>query len=133
SSVNLFQAPPINEIRGTVTDENGQGLPGVSILIKGTQRGMITDTDGRFTIDVPNGNAVLVFSYVGYQTQEIEVGNNTTLNVILEVDEKSLEEVVVVGYGVQKKANLTGAVDQVSGDNLHNRPIANVSRALQGL
>src|SRR5690606_942374 len=132
SAVGLFQAPPINEIRGTVTDENGQGLPGVSILIKGTQRGMITDSDGRFTIDVPNGNGVLVFSYVGYQTQEIEVGSNTTLNVILKVDEKSLEEVVIVGYGVQRKATLTGAVNSVNTTDINDIPMANLSNGLAG-
>lgn len=132
SAVGLFQAPPINEIRGTVTDENGQGLPGVSILIKGTQRGTITDSDGRFTIDVPNGNGVLVFSYVGYQTQEIEVGSNTTLNVILKVDEKSLEEVVIVGYGVQRKATLTGAVNSVNTTDINDIPLANMSNGLAG-
>src|SRR5690606_34967690 len=129
----LFEAPPLREIKGKVTDENGQPLPGVSILLKGTQRGMITDASGEFTFDVPNDEAVLVFSFVGFMSREIIVGNQTAINVTLLVDEKSLEEVVVVGYGTQKKVNLTGAVSHVNSDVLENRPLSNVAQGLQGI
>ncbi len=120
-------------IRGTVTDDGGSGLPGVSILQKGTQSGTVTDANGKFELDVSNERAVLVFSFVGYISQEIEVGNKTSLEVKLKVDTKALEEVVVVGYGTQTKANLTGAVASVSGKVLESRPLVNIAQGLQGL
>jgi len=101
-------------VRGTVKDEQGEGLPGVSIILKGTQRGTVSATDGSFEIVLPDGENTLIFSFVGYLTQEIEVGNRTTIEVGLEVDQKSLEEVVVVGYGTQKKSDLTGSVVSVN-------------------
>ncbi len=120
------------KISGKVTDEKGEPLPGVNILLKGTQRGMVTDADGRFSIEVPDENSVLVFSFVGYVSEEAVVGNRTNLEVSLRVDEKSLEEVVVVGYGVQKKVNLTGAVDVISNEQIGNRQASTVSQILQG-
>ncbi len=134
-NVPALQSLPVIEIvlvRGRVTDEKGEALPGVSILIKGTQRGMITDSDGRFSIEVPDENAVLVFSFVGYVSEEAVVGSRTNLEVSLRVDEKSLEEVVVVGYGVQKKVNMTGAVDVISNKKIENRQATTVSQILQG-
>lgn len=120
-------------VTGTVTDETGAGLPGVSVAIKGTTKGTNTDANGKFKIDVPNGKAILVFSFVGYVLQEIEVGNQAVLNISLKADTKVLSEVVVVGYGVQKKANLTGAVDQVSSEVFDNRPLTNLNQGLQGV
>ncbi len=128
-----FMAPVIErKVSGRVTDEKGEALPGVNILVKGTQQGMITDADGKFSIEVPDENAVLVFSFVGYLTKEIEVGVRAVIDVGLEVDEKNLEEVVVVGYGTQEKINLTGAVDVISSDLLKNRTTSTVSQLLVG-
>ncbi|GGD80427.1 SusC/RagA family TonB-linked outer membrane protein [Emticicia aquatilis] len=120
-------------ITGKVSDaEKGEGLPGVSITIKGTSRGATTDGKGDYSIKVPNKNAVLVFSFLGYETQEIEVGNQTIISVNMTADAKSLEEVVVVGYGTQKKVNLTGAVSTIDSKTIENRPSSNLANALQG-
>lgn len=108
-------------ITGTVTDENGTELPGVSILVKGTQRGTTTDANGKYKIDVVNANAILVFSFVGYQVQEVQAGNKSGLDIRLKVDTKALEEVVVVGYGVQKKKDMTGAVSTIGGELFKER------------
>ena len=132
TSMLMVEPPLFREVRGKVTDENGQPLPGVSILVKGTQRGMITDVEGKFVVDVNNYETVLVFSFVGYLSQEIAVDNRSLLEVSLQVDEKSLEEVVVVGYGVQKKANLTGAVVTVGDKELGVATDANIASRLQG-
>ncbi len=120
-------------ISGTVTDEKGDGLPGVSILIKGTQLGTATDGKGNFTLNVPDENAVLVFSFVGYVSQEVAVAGRTSIEISLKADEKALDEVIVVGYGTQKKVNLTGAVSQVGSERLENRPVNNMDQALQGV
>ena len=101
------------EVSGLVTDAQGEPMIGVSVMVDGTTTGTITDIDGRYNISA-NGNSVLVFSYLGYRTQKINVENRSTLNVQLVEDTKALEEVVVVGYGTQRKANLTGAVGTVS-------------------
>ncbi len=119
-------------ISGRVTDEKSESLPGVNILLKGTQRGTVTDAEGRFTIDVPDNQAVLVFSFVGYVNEELVVGNRNVIDISMQVDEKSLEELVVVGYGTQSKANLTGAVSQVGAKEIENRPVADLGSALQG-
>lgn len=120
-------------ITGKVSDaEKGETLPGVSITIKGTSRGATTDAKGDFSIKVPNKNSVLVFSFLGYETQEIEVGNQTNIIVSMATDSKSLEEVVVVGYGTQKKVNLTGAVSTIDSKAIENRPSSNLANALQG-
>lgn len=129
----IFALPvPDRIITGKVVDEKGEGLPGVNILQKGTQQGTITDSDGAFRLSVPDENTVLVFSFVGYVSREVEVGNKTSLEVALQVDQKHLEEVVVVGYGTQKKVNLTGAVDIINGSQLESRPAPTVSQLLQG-
>lgn len=124
----------INDITltGFVSDQSGEKLPGVSILIKGTTQGSSTDLDGNYSVTVPDSKTVLVFSFVGYLSQEIEIGNKTTINVILKFDNKTLDEVIVVGYGSQKKADLTGSVASVDIDQMLSRPAADVGNMLQG-
>ena len=118
--------------KGLVKDAMGESIIGASVVVKGTTNGTITDFDGNFTLDGVKKGDVIVISYVGYQTQEIK-WNGNSLNVILKEDSKTLSEVVVVGYGVQKKANLSGSVAMVDSKELENRPIQNVSSGLQGL
>lgn len=119
-------------IKGTVGDGKDL-LPGVNVGIKGTSKGVTTDGKGAFSITVPDAETVLVFSYIGYTTQEIKVGNLTNITVTLQSDSKALDEVVVVGYGTQKKVNLTGAVDQVTSEVLENRALPNLTQGLQGV
>lgn len=119
-------------IEGKVQDDKGENLPGVSVLVKGTQLGTITDIDGKFSLDVSGDDAVLVFSFVGFLPQEVAVGNRTQLSVTLETDVRSLEELVVVGYGTQKKVNLTGAVTSVNAGDLVNMTASNLSNTLAG-
>ena len=128
-----LQAPKLLvPIEGTVTGENGETLPGVSVLIKGTQRGTVTNANGEFQLEVPGASSVLVFSFVGYLTQEIVVGNQTTLNVVISVDTKALDEVVVVGYGSSRKSDLTGSVGTVDVGALVKAPVASFADALSG-
>ncbi|MFN4146142.1 MAG: SusC/RagA family TonB-linked outer membrane protein [Runella sp.] len=117
---------------GRVTDENGTGLPGVSIVIKGTQRGTTTDPNGQYRIEIPDANAVLVFSFVGYLPQEVIVGTRTQLDINLKVDTKALEEVVVVGYGTQTKKDLSTAISSVGTRQIKDLPISNPGQALAG-
>jgi len=120
------------QISGQVTEANGGPLPGVSVLVKGTSNGTATDMDGRFTLSIPDNNAVLVFSFIGYAAQEVAVGNQTTLNINLAPDTKQLSEVVVVGYGTQREEAVTGSVASIKGDALREVPSANISQSLQG-
>ncbi len=119
-------------IQGVVRDENNEPLPGVSILIKGTQKGTATDGAGKFSIEVPNTGAVLIFSFVGYLTREAAIENRTSLEINLEVDEKNLEEVVVVGYGTVSRRDLTGSVASVSGKDLKDIPVTSAAQAIVG-
>ncbi|MFY7910007.1 MAG: TonB-dependent receptor [Emticicia sp.] len=120
-------------LTGTVYDENNSPLPGVSVVIKNTTRGTTTDAKGTFQILVPEDNtSILVFSIVGYQPQEVAVGNNKTLTVGLKPDVSTLEEVVVIGYGSVKKKDLTGSVVQLKSEQLKEVPTANVLEAAQG-
>ena len=120
-------------LKGKVTDETGQGLPGVSVIIKGTSTGTVSDSEGSYAINVPDqGNAILVFSFVGYISKEIPAGNQSTLDVKLAVDSRALEEVVVVGYGTQRKRDITSAVSVISMDDIGEVPKSNVTRMLQG-
>ncbi|GAL67186.1 TonB-dependent receptor [Jejuia pallidilutea] len=121
-------------ISGTVTDASGIPLPGVSVIQKGTQRGASTDFDGNYTIELTNGDKILVFSYIGFKTVEIPVSNKTTVNVGMEEDVAALDEVVVIGYGTQKKESVVGAISQIKGESLQelNAGITNVEEALQG-
>jgi len=120
-------------VSGTVTSQaSGETLPGVTIVIKGSSTGTTTDLDGKYVIDVPNSNDILVFSSIGYLSQEVSVNNRSIINIALEEDIASLEEVVVVGYGTQKKSDLTGAVASIKAEKLLDRQSFNVSQALQG-
>ncbi|WP_090379840.1 TonB-dependent receptor [Dyadobacter sp. SG02] len=118
-------------VKGKVNDEQGQGLPGVSVLVKGTSAGTVTDVEGNYTVNAP-GTATLVFSFIGYITQEIPLGNKTSLDVKMATDTKALDEVVVVGYGTAKKATLTGSVTAVKGTELQKAPSTNLSNTLGG-
>ncbi|WP_214229440.1 TonB-dependent receptor [Pedobacter sp. B4-66] len=120
-----------NLVTGVVLDETKQPLPGVSIKVEGSSTGVMTDENGTYKINVPDG-AVLVFSYVGYMTQTILVNGKKTLNVSLQPDNANLQEVVVLGYGKQKKATLTGAISSISNKELVQSPVANISNALGG-
>lgn len=115
-----------------VSAEDQTGLPGVSIIVKGTSTGTTTNADGDYTLAVPGSDAILVFSFVGFRNQEVLAGTNTTINVSLETDIQSLQEVVVVGYGEQKKANLTGAVASVNINDVKSIPVSNTASLFQG-
>ncbi|MDR3142410.1 MAG: TonB-dependent receptor [Tannerellaceae bacterium] len=119
-------------VTGTVVDEKGEPMPGVSIGIKGANARVVTDLDGRFSIAVPDRNTVLSFSFIGYATQEITVGNRRNLSVRLEEDVKLLDEVVVVGYGTQKKATLTGSVAAINNEQLTVTKNINTQNMLTG-
>ena len=102
------------------------------MLVKGTTVGTTTDTDGRFSLDVPDASSVLVFSFIGYQSTEVTVGTQTNIDVKMTLDIQSLQEVVVVGYGEQKRTTITGAVTSVKGDVIQQAPVTNLSNALTG-
>lgn len=118
-------------VTGTVVDQNGEPLMGVNVIEKGTTNGTMTDMDGRFTLSVP-GNATLQISYIGYTTEEIVVNNQTKLNITLKEDSQNLDELVVVGYGVVRKADLAGSVAVLDSKSFKDQPIVQVSDALQG-
>ncbi len=121
------------KVSGTVISEDDQtGLPGVNIVVEGTTKGTVTDIYGRYSLDVPDENAVLVFSSVGFITQKIKVGNRTTINVTLNPDIETLSEIVVVGYGTQKKAEVTGAISSVDAEEITALPVLSAQEALQG-
>ncbi len=119
-------------LTGKVSDSKGTALPGVSIKVKGTTVGATTNLDGQYTINVPGNNSILVVTYVGYITQELSVNGRSSLDISLAEDIQGLEEVVVVGYGTQKKVNLTGSVASVSAEQLEKRAVTKSSLALQG-
>ncbi|QRR03522.1 SusC/RagA family TonB-linked outer membrane protein [Dyadobacter sandarakinus] len=120
-------------VRGKVADESGNGLPGVSVVLKGTQRGTSTGAAGEFALDVPDGSGnILVFSFVGYKSQEVTVGNQAEVSVSMMPDENALDEVVVVGYGTVKKSDLTGAVGTIKGEVLQERPASSLNQGLSG-
>ena len=120
-------------ITGVVTDDTGFPLPGVNVVIKGTSTGLSTGPDGSYSITVPSGEIVLVFSYIGFINKEMVVGNQRSINVTLLEDVRQIEEVVVVGFGTQKKVNLTGAVGTASSVALESRPVMTAGQALQGV
>jgi len=119
-------------VTGKVTDENGSSMPGVNVLVKGTTTGTATDADGSFSISVADNTAVLVFTFVGYATQEVAVGNQTSVNVTLAPDVTMLTELVVTGYATQEKKDVTGSVGIVKPKELTALPVGNVSNQLQG-
>ncbi len=119
-------------VTGKVTDRDGQPLIGVSVKVKGTGIGASTDGNGQYSLTLPEGNGTLVFTYIGYVTQEISVNNQTTINVSLQEDAKSLDEVVVIAYGVQKKATVTGAISSIQTKEIKQSPAANLAVTLAG-
>lgn len=119
-------------VTGVVTDQSGEPLIGVNVLVQGTNIGTATDIDGRFMLEDINENATLVFSYIGYQTQEFSLRGRSNIAITMVEDLQTLDEVVVVGYGKQKKINVTGAVSELSTESLVSRPIENTTLALQG-
>jgi TonB-linked SusC/RagA family outer membrane protein len=122
-----------NSVNGKVTDESGQPLPGVTVLIKGTTNGTVTNNDGNYTLTNIPENATLNFSFVGMKAQEIRVGNQTTINVTLVADAIGIEEVIATGYGTQKKSDLTGSVFALKTENLQSIPNTNILQSLQGI
>jgi TonB-linked SusC/RagA family outer membrane protein len=119
-------------VQGRVTDESGGGLPGVTVLLKGTSTAAPTGVDGSYTLNVPDANGTLVFSFIGYETQEVPINGRTTVDVQMGTDAKALEEVVVVGYGTQKKETVTGSVAAVKGDELQKSPAVNITNSIAG-
>ena len=134
---NVIIVSPINEtiapikIKGKISDKVGLPLPGVSVKIKGLNKGTVTDINGLFEIDVPD-DAMLLISYLGYQSQEVAVSEKKMLEITMLESPKSLDEVVVVGYGTQKKTSVTAAISSVRGDDIVKSPVANVSNTLDG-
>jgi len=119
-------------VRGVVTDTKGEPLPGVNVVLKGTTRGVTTDAQGQFTLDVPEGGGTLVFSFIGFQTQELPATSASRMSIKLAADEKALEEVVVVGYGTQSRATVTGAVSSVKSEEILRTPAVAATSALVG-
>jgi TonB-linked SusC/RagA family outer membrane protein len=136
---NELNLTPENEsqqisVTGTVTDASSRDpMPGVNVQLKGTTIGAITDTQGRYSITVTDRNATLIFSFIGYVTQEIPMQGRSNVNISMESEVTGLEEVVVIGYGTQKKVNLTGAVSVATSETLENRPVPSVGHGLQGV
>ncbi len=126
------EAPRAINVGGTVVNEKGEPLAGASVVIKGTQKGTTTGSDGRFSLSGVDRNTVLVISNVGYQSREIPVSGRSVINIVLQAAETGLTDIVVVGYGTQRKKDLTGAVAQVSNKDLQAVPVYNVGQALQG-
>jgi len=134
-TVNTAEAGIIQQIKvtGKVTDDQtGEAIPGVNIVVKGTTIGTMTDIAGSFSLSVGNRDAILVFSFIGYIIQEIPLNGRSTLNVALASEITGLEEVVVIGYGTQRKEAVTGSVASVKGDVMQDVPSANITQALQG-
>lgn len=119
------------QVRGTVSDEAGSPLPGVTILLKGTTKGTTTDLDGNYSISAP-ATGVLVFSFIGYNAAEVTIGNQSQINVSLDPDLSDLDEIIVVGYGTAKKSQLTGAISSVGNKEIAELPITDARQALQG-
>ncbi|WP_255491349.1 SusC/RagA family TonB-linked outer membrane protein [Dysgonomonas sp. ZJ279] len=121
-----------NTVSGVVRDQTGETILGVSVALKGTSVGTITDVDGAYSINVPNQDAILVFTFIGYLRQEEVVGSRKTLNISMKEDIKEMDEVVVIGYGTVKRANLAGAVSTTDSRTFQSRPVQNAANALQG-
>lgn len=119
-------------ITGLVTDDKNEPIIGATVAVKGTTRGAITDVEGKYSISVPDENSLLTFSYIGYISTEVKVGNQSVISVVLKADTKTLEEVVVVGYGQQTKVSMTNAVATIKSAELVKRPVSNLQQALQG-
>ena len=124
---------PVKVVSGTVVDASGLPVIGAGVLIEGTSTGAVTDENGKYSIEVPSGDSILEFSCMGYQTLKVSLDGRRVMDVTLREDTQFLDEVVVVGYGTQKKVNLTGSVSMVGSDEISARPISSVSSGLQGL
>ncbi|RZJ88481.1 MAG: hypothetical protein EOO60_11025, partial [Hymenobacter sp.] len=124
-------APTAGPVSGQIVDEKGVGLPGVNVIVKGTTTGTQTDANGRYTIQAPDG-ATLVFSFVGYASQEVAVGGRSTVDVALAPDSKSLTDVVVVGYLAQDRQNVSSAVSAVNVKEVTKQPVPTITQAIQG-
>ncbi len=121
-------------ITGQISDlSSGETLPGVNILVKGTSIGTVTDVDGNYRLTAPDDAETLVFSSVGFESEEVPINNRSTINLELSPDIQSLQEIVVVGYGEQKKENLTGAVSTIDAQEINKRPLLSADQALQGI
>ncbi len=120
------------EVKGQVKSADGATMPGVNVVIKGTSEGVITDVNGNYSIEIGNFNTVLVFSFIGFQTKEISVDSRTIIDAILEEDVKNLDEVVIVGYGTQRKKDLTGSISRVKGDEMILPSTSTFDQMLQG-
>ncbi|KAA9347168.1 TonB-dependent receptor [Larkinella humicola] len=125
------QVAPKRTVSGKVLDETGKGLPGVSVVVKGTQRGTITNGEGDFQMETED-NAILVFSFVGYKSQEMTVGNQSTFSITLAPEDRALEEIVVVGYGTQKQREVTGSIASLPAAQLEDQPVGQLAQKLQG-
>ncbi|MCX6221527.1 MAG: TonB-dependent receptor [Bacteroidia bacterium] len=119
-------------VSGKVTDSSGGALPGVTVVVRGTTNGTITNANGNYSLSNIQGNTTLIFSFIGMKTQEVSVGNKNAINVTLAEETVGIEEVVAVGYGTQKKASLTGSVVEVKNENIINTPVANITNTLSG-
>ena len=124
---------PMATVTGTVTAEaNGGGLPGVNVLVKGSSTGTVTDIEGNYSINVPNEDDILVFSSIGFITQEVPVNGKTVLDVALAEDIQSLEEIVVIGYGTQKQREVTGSIATLEAAQLEDQPVGQFAQKIQG-
>ncbi len=130
--VNSYVWAQSRTISGKVTDASGTGLPGVSVTVKGSTQGAVSDGVGGYSLNVPSNKNILVFSYIGFVGQEIEIGTQSTINVSLQEDATNLSEVVVVGYGTLKKSQMTGAISQVTSKQITEMPLTSLGQALQG-
>lgn len=129
---NTYPAQQQRTVSGKVTDTTGQPLPGVTVLVKGTTNGTITDNNGNYSLGNISSSAMLVFSFVGMRSQEIAVGNQTNINVTMQEETIGIDEVVAIGYGTMKKSDLTGSISSVKAEDIKDRPITTVAQALQG-
>ena len=119
------------QIQGTIIDSTGEPLPGVNVVIKGTLDGTVTDLDGKFNLNAP-ADAILLFSFVGFTTQEVPVNNQTEINLTLADDTSDLDEFIVVGYGIQRKSDLTGSISSLKSEEINRLPVSDVTQSLQG-
>ena len=132
SFVVAFVATAQRTVSGTVTDESGETVPGVNVVLKGTTTGTTTDLDGKYRLSVPEEGGTLVFSFIGLATQEVEIGARSVIEVRMGSDVQQLTEVVVIGYGSEMKRDITGSISNVGSEELQNIPSQSFDRALQG-
>jgi TonB-dependent SusC/RagA subfamily outer membrane receptor len=132
SCASAFAQQPVTVTGQVTAADNNNPLPGVTVALKGTSSGTVTDKDGHYRLAVPNGSGTLVFSFVGYAHKEEEIGGRRNINIVLAQDLAASEEVVVVGYGTRKKSDVTGSLSSVSAQQLKQVPVQSVSQALQG-